>query len=301
MFSPLHSGSPLTGYVDTGKLETCDSHIDLGTAMAISGAAANSLMGSITPKPFQFILTAMNIRLGYWAPNPAKKMPGEETWKSASPSGFYVLRELFTKGVDENQPRVLLSDGGHIENLGIYELLRRRCKFIISVIGASDAKLEFQALRLVQRYAKIDLGVEIEISVKDLKLNDRGVSVFPAALGKIHYKDEEGGSQTGWLLVIQMTTTGLEPAWVLDYRERNPTFPHETIADQFFGEDQFEAYRALGLHAAESLFGDPFYENDETLGPKQKVPIRDWFQRLAQNLLPDNDPAFRNGEAGESR
>ncbi|MFT5470171.1 MAG: hypothetical protein ACI8UO_005295 [Verrucomicrobiales bacterium] len=287
-FSRHFCGSPLTGYAKTDAMEASDPHIDLGTAMAVSGAAANSLMGTITPKSFQFIITSLNIRLGYWAPNPAKSEKGlPSAW--LPPSGLHLLRELFSKGVDENQRHVLLSDGGHIENLGVYELLRRRCKFIISVVGASDPNLDFRALRLVQRYAKIDLGVDIEIDTSDLEFNERGVSSFPAALGKIHYGVDENGEQLlGWLLVIQMTVTGLEPDYVLDYKEQSPTFPHETIADQFFGEAQFEAYRALGLHAAETLFSDPIFQG----GCEGKVLIKDWFEGLAANLLPDNDKVF---------
>ena len=78
----------------------------------------------------------------------------------------------------------------------------------------------------------------------------------------------------------------MEPAYVTDYRRTNPDFPHQSTGDQFFDEAQFEAYRMLGECAAENLF------RDELLGETAPETLHEWFQLLANNLLPDNDPVF---------
>ena len=283
LFSERFCGSPLTGYIETKELEEKrDSHIDLGTAMAISGAAVNSVMGSITPTSFKFLITLFNLRLGYWLPNPRRD---NHDWVSKHflPNGWHLLCELFSRQIHENGRLVNLSDGGHIENLGVYELLRRRCRFVIAVIGSRDPKMRGGELRRLQRLASIDFGIEIDINLNDLSLNERGLSKAPAVLGKIHYPD----NKLGWLLVIQQTMTGVEPAYVLDYQKDCPSFPHETTGDQFFSEEQFEAYRALGLSAAETLFKPPFFQSKEA-GEKH-VTINAWFKKLVAGLLPDND------------
>ena len=41
-----------------------------------------------------------------------------------------LVREMFSR-LDETHKWVNLSDGGHLENLATFELLRRRCRFII--------------------------------------------------------------------------------------------------------------------------------------------------------------------------
>jgi hypothetical protein len=73
-------------------------------------------------------------------------------------------------------------------------------------------------------------------------------------LGKICY----GEGEVGDLLDIKSSVTGNE--YVRVYRTKNPSFPDESIADPFFTETQFEAYRALGYQ-----IGDGLYVNDPVL------------------------------------
>ncbi len=66
------------------------------------------------------------------------------------------------------------------------------------------------------------------------------------AVGRIDY----GNGETGCLIYIKSSLTGDENVYVEKYKALDSTFPHQTTADQFFDEEQFEAYRALGVHAA---------------------------------------------------
>jgi hypothetical protein len=97
------------------------------------------------------------------------------------------------------------------------------------------------------------------------------------------------------MLYVKLALTGGEPAYVHDYRRENPDFPHQTTGDQIYEEEQFEAYRALGECALEGLF------REELTGAAPPGTVREWFQGLANHLLPDNDAAFRDTAARAGR
>ena len=241
IFSKRFTGSERTGYCETTRMQAMDEHLNLGTAMAISGAAATPNMGTLTVAPLVFIMTMLNVRLGYWLPNPGRARRGLFPF-AAGPG--YLWREALG-WVKETDSYVNVSDGGHIENLGVYELLRRRCKRIIVVDGEEDPELRFGSLVQLLRYARIDMGIEIEIDLDPIRKGEDGGSQSHWALGTIRY----GQDQSGQLVYIKSAITGDESDDIRDYQSKNPTFPHETTADQFFDEAQFEAYRAWGSTA----------------------------------------------------
>jgi hypothetical protein len=283
-FSPLFTGSEATGYVDTKQIEAKMPGLTAGTAMAVSGAAASANMGSATIKPLVPTLAILNVRLGYWLINPSK-VAG--TLKKSLLSRFidrlYFAKELLGL-LREDSEIIYLTDGGHIENLGIYELLRRRCKLIIAIDGEADPNMSFGSLVTLERYARIDFGVRIGLSWAKLRDISRAASaevlasggIPPSeaphgphcALGTIYYPrrtpHEPEDNSTGVLLYIKSSFTGDENDYVVDYKRRNPDFPHETTLDQLFTEEQFEVYRALGFHAVNSAFkGD----DEVSMGP----------------------------------
>lgn len=276
-------GSPLTGYQPTDEVEKVDPHFDLGTAMAVSGAAASTSMGWKSLPQFRFLMSLFNIRLGYWLRKPGttalpKLLEGAGPW--------YFFREMFGR-MDENCRYVNLSDGGHIENLAAYELLRRKCKFIVCVDGGQEPGMECSDLVRLERYATIDLDIAMHYNIGDLKPQSNGLSRSHAILVKIEYDASTPNKQLGWMLYLKLAVTGVEPVFVRDYRRENPAFPHQTTGDQFFDEEQFEAYRALGACAMEGML------REEIMGNAEPNSIENWFQCLANNLLPDNDTAFK--------
>ncbi len=263
IFSALYSGSSTTGYAATSALQAADPHLDLATAMAISGAAASANMGASTIRPLTFSLAVLNVRLGYWLPNPGRLTDWTKSWIARSwPVSF--VREAAGQ-LDENSPLVYLTDGGHFDNLGIYELLKRRCKVIITADAEADLPMNFESMVRLERCARIDLGIRIDLPWEDLRRWSLGITVDephgpeddPAAcigphvaIGRIQYTDNDFGV----LIYIKACITGDENDLIRDYRRRNPDFPHETTLDQFFTEEQFEVYRALGFHATNSFF-----------------------------------------------
>ncbi len=290
LFSRHYCGSPLTGYIRTEELEKVEPAIDLGTAMAISGAAASTNMGWKTLRRFRFLMTLFNVRLGYWMRRPGS---GKLFWPLEGPGPLYFIREMLG-AVHERTRYVNLSDGGHIENLAAYELLRRQCKFIICVDAGMEPGMECADLMRLQRYASIDFGIQIHFDPTDLTLLPTSYSRAYAILVKIDYAPgqakpgRETSDQLGWMLYLKLAVTGTEPRHILDYRRQNPAFPHQTTGDQFYDEAQFESYRALGECAAESLF------RDEIIGKNasNNLKVQDWFQHLANSLLSDNDEVF---------
>jgi hypothetical protein len=274
IFSPLFTGSAATGYVETERMEKHMAGLTAGTAMAVSGAAASSNMGSATIKPLVPTLAILNIRLGYWITNPAK-VAG--TLKKALPlrilDKFYFAKELFGQLTGDSET-VYLTDGGHVENLGLYELLRRRCKLIIAIDAEADPDMSFGSLVKLQRYARIDFSLRIDLpwaALRDISreaseeiLKSGGLPPNKAphgphcALGTIYYPRKAGEkddtNSTGVLLYIKSSFTGDENDYVVDYKRRNPTFPHESTLDQLFTEEQFEVYRNLGFHAVNQAF-----------------------------------------------
>ena len=238
---------------------------DIGTAMAISGAAAAPNMGIASLRPLAFTLALLNVRLGRWFPNPQQlsKFGKHLTW----PRPRYFLAEAFFR-TRESFRYVFLSDGGHIDNLGVYELLRRRAAVIIVVDGEADGSMDFPALVQLQRLARIDLGVRIRLPWGEIKRHTRETSAEivaekkrtinlgpHAAIGIIEYPGETAAeAEAGVLIYLKASLTGDENDYVTDYKKRNPDFPHETTLNQFFSEEQFEVYRALGFHIANRLF-----------------------------------------------
>jgi len=233
IFSKLYCGSESTGYRNT---ETYNhGNTELATAMAISGAAASPKMGTHTNRLLGFYMILFNIRLNVWMPNPNPKHEKLPVWP------YYFLKEFFP--LSQEQDSLLnLSDGGHHENLGIYPMIKRRCKLIIASDSGADPNYLMNDLANLQRKARIDFGINIELDLTPLRPNQQRYSERAWVRGIIHYPNDTNGV----LIFIKTTMTGKESEDLLAYRRQSPSFPDETTANQFFKEDQFESYRKLG-------------------------------------------------------
>lgn len=219
----------------------------LAQAIAVSGAAASPNMGYHTSPGTAFMLTMFNVRLGWWFPNPKLAHIHQP---SPSFSVRYLVKELF--GAAEARSNYLMvSDGGHFENLAVHELVRRRCKVIIASDAECDRHYRFDGLGTLIRMCEVDFGVKIAIDFTDIAQDGETPWVRRRfAVGRIDY----GGGEQGVLIYLKASMTGKEDAAVLQYKARHERFPHESTGDQFYGEDQFESYRHLGYDIAQSLF-----------------------------------------------
>ncbi|WP_205748314.1 patatin-like phospholipase family protein [Dyadobacter bucti] len=217
----------------------------IGTAMAISGAAVNPNMGYHSSSLTAFLLTVFNVRLGWWIGNPRLK-----TWKKPEPpSGLaYIVKDLIGKSdVDSNY--VNLSDGGHFDNMGLYELIRRRCSTIILGDAEEDSGATCEGLANAIRRCRIDFGVEITIKTDGITVKDELTKFSKAHIAEGDIKYPEGW--TGKLIYIKSALTGDESTDIREYNLQNPAFPQQSTGDQFFDEAQFESYRKLGYHSVQ--------------------------------------------------
>ncbi len=256
VFTPLYTGyEPASAMFRGGYRKTCEyamaisgDSLKLGTAVATSGAAASPNWGFHTDPAVAFLLTLFNVRLGRWCGDTANST----AWKKEDPtfSLLYWVSELAGRA-DIDLPFVYLSDGGHFENLGIYELVRRRCPLIVACDAGADPAYVFDDLGEAIRKCYIDFGVEIEIDVKSIVPGKKsGCSELHYAIGRIHYERAKDPSPVGQLIYIKASVTKDLPADLRHYKSEYPDFPHQTTADQFFDEAQFESYRKLGYETA---------------------------------------------------
>lgn len=255
------------GYVATRSLADEDANgnpsftgVRLGTAMATSGAAVSSQMGFASSRLFAFLLTLLNVRLGRWFPNPAA-VKDPQTMKRKSPrfAAFWFLRELLGS-TNKRKEWVYLSDGGHFENLGIYELVRRRCRYIVAVDAGADPESTFSDLGNAVRKCRVDFGVDIQVDLTSLTpSSSSGRPRRGSVLGKVTYPTD--GTQpgfTGDILYIKLSLPSdlnTQPADILAYRKEQPAFPHQPTTDQWFTEAQFESYRELGFLVGSDAIG----------------------------------------------
>jgi hypothetical protein len=251
-FSKKYVGSETTGYRNTKEYN--DGKTRLATAMAISGAAASPQMGTSTNAGLRALLTLLNVRLNRWMPNPN---PEFIYTRKITLWPYYFIKELSGK-TKESDNLLNLSDGGHHENLGVYSLLKRRCRVIIASDATADPGFSMNDLANVIRKARIDLGVNIRIDLKDLRPDSktRGTKNY-YAIGDILYPSKNPKGVKGKLIYIKSTITGIEPEDLLAYRRKYPSFPDQTTGDQFFDEAQFESYRKLGEETALNVFKQP--------------------------------------------
>lgn len=245
ILSPLFCGATSTGYEKTSQYY--NGNIDLASACAISGAAIATNTSKTRSKTLNFVLGMLNLRLGCWLPNPKFHQNGKPLIRPLW--YFYMFRDIFGKGLNENQKHIHLSDGGHFENLGVYELVRRKCRTILSVDASADTHFAFASLAKMIELIRVDFGAKLSINVDDLLPGENGFSKKPYAIGKITYHD---GSHGDFIYIKSCLIASLN-ADIYGYKQQNPDFPNQSTANQFFDEFQFEAYRELGFQLTHRL------------------------------------------------
>jgi len=231
-----------------GQTATLDE-LRFSSALTASAAAFNSQMGRLSMDlgpAVTFLMSAFNLRLGLWVPHPQNgyrrrfRLPGR----------FFFLELLGLSRTDGKL--LLLSDGNHFENFGLYELIRRHCRYIIVSDCGADPEVAFDDLANVLRRVREDFGVEVELDVSRLHPGANGLAGQHAVVGTIHYNGL-GGMDKGTILFVKPALTGDEPPDVLQYQTRNRTFPQESTANQFYDEPQWESYRRLGEHTGRAV------------------------------------------------
>lgn len=249
-FSAHTIGGPLVGATATSTYEqVLDGNerrrrdLTLPAAVAMSGAAISPSMGKMTRRPLTLLLALANIRLGVWVPNPrwveGARKPG--LWRRPRPS--YLLRELIGRNRVDGR-YLFVTDGGHYENLGLVELLRRGCTAIYCFDAGGGET--FAELGDAVALARSELGVEIDIDPTPLTaLAGADVALESVVQARIVYAD----GTSGVLVYARNVMTETAPWDVRAHHREDPSFPHDSTADQLYTDQKFESYRALGARA----------------------------------------------------
>ena len=292
-FSETAIGGPLVGAENTSDYEKAlgknrRRDITLPAAVAMSGAALSPSMGKETRRPLTFLLALANVRLGVWIPNPRYVASWGQMGRSVrqdvnrddvikAPRPKYLFRELLGRNRLDAK-FVYVSDGGHYENLGLVELLRRGCTRIYC-FDASGGE-GFKALGDAIALARSELRVEIEINPSDLIPDEeRHLAKADCVRGTFTYED----GTPGMLIYARTVMTESVPFDVTAYHEADPKFPRHSTADQLYTDQKFEAYRALGVcaghHAADKMHeapvtGERAVSTNGGDDPLVRIPIR---------------------------
>jgi hypothetical protein len=247
--SPLHSGNYELGYRDSAQYGGADG-ITLGTAVTISGAAASPSMGYHSSPVIGFVMTLLNARLGSWLGNPGPA--GDRTWTHAGPRSAVGSLVKEALGLANNKSGyVYLSDGGHFENLALYEMVLRRCRHIVVLDSGCDPDFTYEDLGNALRKIRIDLKIPIDFDDENIEpLHEKKKR---CAVATIRYSSVDKSWADGQLIYIKPMLLGTEPPDVEAYAAANPTFPHQTTANQWFNESQTESYRMLGVHTVDEI------------------------------------------------
>jgi Patatin-like phospholipase len=264
----LYEGDP-SGTKDVGGP-------NLATAMAASGAAVSPNWGYHTNSATAFLMTMFDVRLGLWIPNPrhsplAGQKLGVKPDTSPKPaSPIFAPARLTSEllgSVDDTSRYVYLTDGGHFDNMGLYELVRRRCYKIVICDAEEDGDYSYEGIGDAIRKCRIDFGAEIELDLSPTRPNAKSrLSTAHIIRGTIRYP-ETPSDQKGAVWYIKASLTGKPsaageegsaelpdvPGDLQNYKLQHPYFPHDSTADQWFTESQFESYRRLGQSIVDGL------------------------------------------------
>lgn len=271
ILSPLFCGSDATYWYPTTHF--LKDRMTLSTAMAISGAAANpnSGVGGRGPtrnRLISFLMAFLSIRLGFWARNPFASGMRRLLAAASQPNLLYpgVVQGMLGQRLNSYAGYLELSDGGHFENTGLYELARRKLHLIIVSDAGADPDFTMADLGNAIERIRVDFGYYIRFADPDYDLRqimpgssasssfgtEYGIAKRGFALGTIEY----GSGHEGMIVFVKSTMINGMPEDVYAYRKAHHKFPDESTADQFFDEVQLESYRELGYQIVNQMMED---------------------------------------------
>ncbi len=279
-----------------GEGRGTDDRLPLSAWMGISGAALSTGLGQNTSLGLSLLAGLANLRLGVWW-DPIAATRG----RALSPMQWtqrYLFREFLSHFSIQRKERWYLTDGGHFENTGVYELVRRRVELIVACDCGADPDYTFADVVNLIRKLRIDFDADLDFlpsakldallgadapnrrifgEISELVQYSRTkVSRGPyAAIGRIRMRPDGNKPEYATLILLKPRLCGLEMADLLDYYRINPKFPQQTTGDQFFDEAQWESYYRLGLTIAELVFADPQIAAGRTgyWSPNRLTPI----------------------------
>jgi hypothetical protein len=292
VFTDRHVGGADVGWARTIDFEAVLGQVNQGDgtlqgAMAISGAALSPAIGRINLRSANSLVAAANVRLGVWLPSP-RVIQAMRLKKDPVPSWVrirrfsYLLKEIWG-GYALDARLVYVTDGGQFDNLGLFELLGRRCETIFCFDASGDLKprqpLNTRTFDDTRELARQRLGVVFSLPDQAPDgvrpgPDGPGQPVRPGALTSaflrsvsqppwtmtpcvpvaedhvarldIHYPDGSKGLLVYGKCVL---TAGMEGSVAQEYAISDvgrARFPADSTVDQWLDDVQFDAYVDLG-------------------------------------------------------
>lgn len=251
LFSPLFSGLELPRMREPkeGISEAYRPTNMLAGGISLAGAIAISQ--PVRGKSFRppsgatsLLWTIFNMRDGRFMGNPIQN----HSWREYGPliEPLYALRE----GDPPTEVSfVRPSPSEDFDYLGIYQLVKRHCRFIIACDVTSDPEFVFDKLGKTIFRCRTELGVDIAMELGPFGRTP-AVAGTHFQIAQIRY----GKGPDGFMVYIKPSLTGDEPTGLAQYARVHSEFPATDVAAGRFGESDFESYRALGQHIVESVF-----------------------------------------------
>jgi hypothetical protein len=277
-FAVMATGFSVDGVVYQFKAEPwkeIQQPLSVGRWVGVSGAAVSTGIGRASSLGMSLLLGAANVRLGTWWESQAGRQDKENYLGKIFKTQSYLYQEFTAKFYGMRRKWQYLSDGGHFENTGLYELLRpeRNIRFVIAFDCGADPNYEFSDLANLIRLVRIDHKIEVEVceavlqdpvlshvfttpeklraDVKQMRAPGRVNNMTQCAILLRVIRPQSNACS--WVVLIKPTLLENTPDDVKQYALKNPAFPNESTADQFFDEAQWESYRKLGLSNTEAV------------------------------------------------
>jgi hypothetical protein len=266
-------------------------------------------MGKLTRPSLTFLLGMANVRLGVWLPSPRAicqyrerlnelpepapsrvstfvqaRLKGIPMTKRPPPRPIpfkarphYLLKELL--GWSSYRDRfVYVTDGGHYENLGLVELLRKGCTDIYCFDATGDFMETFRTLGQAIALARSELGVEICIEPEPMAPKEKdGPAQKDHVVGRFRFRSDPLDEWQGRLVFAKAAVTESASWDIQAYWRADKRFPCHPTYEQLYTDERFEAYRALGHYTASQAIKTMRAERDRDRrsngkGPKECPP-----------------------------
>lgn len=267
-------GLPLTitpdGVMVEGKKWEGDfAELSIGQWTGISGAAFSTGIGRGTSLGKALVFSLANVRLGWWWKSGQKdELKIQPVWRNQA----YLKREMLASFMGKDGSHWYLSDGGHFENTGVFELLRRRVAVVVCCDCGADPTYQFEDLANLIRLARIEFQAEFKLIQPDdaaidlshaneLFANSPSDLAIEAGKGnqcvllyEVTYPASGQLPNKTTLIVIKPRLISSAPLDLVQYHSQHTDFPQESTVDQFFDDAQWESYRKLGVLIGGKLF-----------------------------------------------
>ena len=178
------------------------------------------------------------------------KLTGELWYRLMQPTAGLLWSEAVGH-LSYRDTWMYVTDGGHYDNLGLVEALRRGARHIVVLDASGDKADTWFTLGGSIALARSDAGVDIVLDPATMVEGGRGLLpgqvVHPWAFGTFaRPSGAHGLPEQGDIWVCKLGWWSGAPWDVVAYAKDHPTYPCDSTLEQLYDAAEFEAYHELG-------------------------------------------------------